>query len=64
LAANPDKIAAIKKHLQEKRLTSPLFDTSRFTRNLEAAYLKIADIHFAGHAPTDISISEPSARPR
>ncbi len=38
LAASPEKLSAIKEKLARNRGTAPLFDTARFTRNLEAAY--------------------------
>jgi protein O-GlcNAc transferase len=38
LASDPGRIAALRRHLQENRDTCPLFDTPRFTRNLENAY--------------------------
>jgi predicted O-linked N-acetylglucosamine transferase (SPINDLY family) len=38
LATNPDKLAALKAKLANNRLTTPLFDTERFTRDLERAY--------------------------
>jgi protein O-GlcNAc transferase len=41
LATNPQKLDAIKQKLAENRLTTPLFDTPRFTKDLEAAYIKM-----------------------
>ena len=41
LANNPDKLKAIKDKLQRNRLTTALFDTPRFTKNIEAAYKKM-----------------------
>jgi predicted O-linked N-acetylglucosamine transferase (SPINDLY family) len=38
LARNPDALAAIREKLTASRDRIPLFDTARFTRNLEAAY--------------------------
>jgi predicted O-linked N-acetylglucosamine transferase (SPINDLY family) len=52
LALNPDRLARIKTRLRDNRLTSPLFDTPRFTCNLEAAYTAIYDRYQAG-MPTD-----------
>lgn len=37
LATNPDSLAAIQAKLAENRLTQPLFDTVRYTRDFEAA---------------------------
>ena len=38
LATDPDELAGIRQKLAANRLTTPLFDTARFTRDLEAAY--------------------------
>ena len=41
LAVNPAKLAALKAKLEKNRLTTPLFDTPRFTKHLEAAYTQV-----------------------
>ncbi len=41
LATNPKKLAELKLKLANNRLTTPLFDTPLFTKNLEAAYLQM-----------------------
>ena len=38
LATNPKKLQSLKSKLEQNRQTAPLFDTPRFTRNLERAY--------------------------
>jgi predicted O-linked N-acetylglucosamine transferase (SPINDLY family) len=38
LALNPARLADIRRQLAARRVSAPLFDTTRFTRNLEAAY--------------------------
>jgi protein O-GlcNAc transferase len=38
LASDPDRLATIREKLMRNRLTEPLFDTVRYTRDLEAAY--------------------------
>jgi predicted O-linked N-acetylglucosamine transferase (SPINDLY family) len=38
LAAQPQEMAALKAKLAANRLTTPLFDTEHFVRNLEASY--------------------------
>jgi len=38
LARQPEKLAAIKQKLADNRLTKPLFDTTLFTKHIEAAY--------------------------
>jgi len=37
-ATNPSRLESIKKKLVKNRLTTPLFDTPLFTKNIEAAY--------------------------
>jgi predicted O-linked N-acetylglucosamine transferase (SPINDLY family) len=41
LAGNPAELAALREKLARNRLTHPLFDTARFARNLEAAFVSI-----------------------
>ena len=41
LANNPQKFESIKLKLAHNRLTTPLFDTPLFTKNLEAAYIRM-----------------------
>jgi predicted O-linked N-acetylglucosamine transferase (SPINDLY family) len=43
LAMNPQKLADIKLKLAKNRLTAPLFDTPLFTKNIEAAYIKMVE---------------------
>jgi len=38
LAQNPNRLVSIKQRLSENRARAPLFDTGRFTRNLESGY--------------------------
>jgi predicted O-linked N-acetylglucosamine transferase (SPINDLY family) len=38
LVANPNKLKALKKRLSENRLTTPLFNTRLYTKNIESAY--------------------------
>ena len=51
LARNPDHLAALKHRLQDNRATSPLFDSARFTRDLEAAYDTAYQRHLEGRPP-------------
>ena len=41
LATNPEKLKGIKDKLAHNRLTTALFDTPRFTRDMEAAYIQM-----------------------
>jgi predicted O-linked N-acetylglucosamine transferase (SPINDLY family) len=56
LALNPQKLAAIKLKLANNRLTTPLFDTPRFTKNLEAAYIKMHEMYQNDLQPEHITI--------
>jgi predicted O-linked N-acetylglucosamine transferase (SPINDLY family) len=56
LATQPGKLAAIRQKLSEHRLSYPLFDTPRFTRNIEAAYLQMWKRHQAKLAPEHIHV--------
>jgi predicted O-linked N-acetylglucosamine transferase (SPINDLY family) len=58
LAAQPGKLAAIKHKLSENRLAMPLFDTSRFTGRIEAAYAKMHERQLAGLAPEHIVVAK------
>jgi predicted O-linked N-acetylglucosamine transferase (SPINDLY family) len=56
LALSPKKLADIKLRLASNRLTTPLFDTPLFTKNLEAAYIQMYENCHAGLAPEHTSI--------
>jgi predicted O-linked N-acetylglucosamine transferase (SPINDLY family) len=56
LALNPQKLAEIKLKLANNRLTTPLFDTPLFAKNLEAAYLQMYERYQADLQPDHISI--------
>jgi predicted O-linked N-acetylglucosamine transferase (SPINDLY family) len=58
LAREPDMLAGIRAKLTRNRATEPLFDTRRFTRNLEAAYLAMWERHQSGHSPAPISVDD------
>jgi predicted O-linked N-acetylglucosamine transferase (SPINDLY family) len=63
LANNPDKLAAIKSKLARIRSTAPLFDTARFTRDLERAYEAMDDRHRRGLPPEDIDLASSAQSP-
>jgi len=56
LAMNPKKLADIKEKLAVNRLTTPLFDTPLFTKNLEAAYIQIYERYQSDLKPDHIFI--------
>jgi predicted O-linked N-acetylglucosamine transferase (SPINDLY family) len=54
LTLSPQQLAGIRARIQNNRLTSPLFDTPRFARKLEAAYMAIHNRYQAGLSPDHI----------
>lgn len=56
LARNPDELRALKERLAANRQRCPLFDTDRFARDLEKAYLAMWEVHRAGEAPKPIIV--------
>ncbi len=58
LAQDPDLIAALRRRLTEARDTAPLFDTARYTRNLEAAFTHMIRLGQCGRSPEPFAISE------
>jgi protein O-GlcNAc transferase len=57
LATDPDKLQAIKAKLAHNRLTTALFDTKLYTRNVERAYQVINQRQREGLPPEHIVIS-------
>jgi protein O-GlcNAc transferase len=51
LAADPVALLDLRRHLEHARGTSSLFDTARYVRHLEAAYLDIFEAHGRGEPP-------------
>jgi predicted O-linked N-acetylglucosamine transferase (SPINDLY family) len=56
LATHPNQLRKIKKKLINNRLTTPLFDTKRFTKHIEAAYTAMYERCLAGLPPADIYV--------
>jgi predicted O-linked N-acetylglucosamine transferase (SPINDLY family) len=54
LAKNSEKLAVIKQKLVNNRLTTPLFDTPLFTKNLEKAYAQMYERYQADLGPDHI----------
>ena len=52
LATNPEKLKGIKDKLARNRLTTALFDTPRFTKNMEAAYIQMYE-RYQADSPSD-----------
>lgn len=57
LAREPQRLRALREKLAANRAATPLFDSARFTRDLETAYQTMWDIHLRGDAPH--SFAEP-----
>jgi hypothetical protein len=49
-------LAGLRERLSKNRLTTPLFDSERFTRHLERAYQMMWDIYVNGDAPRRIEV--------
>ena len=59
LATEPARMAAIKRKLAHNRATYALFDTSRFTRNLETAYRIMQERSQSGLNPENFAVPDP-----
>ena len=57
LVREPHLLAQLRGRLAQNRQTHPLFDTARFTRNLEAAYTRMWETWKAGRPPTAFAVS-------
>jgi protein O-GlcNAc transferase len=57
LATHADELAALRAKLALNRATSPLFDTARATRAIEAAYLQMWEIHQRGEPPRSFAVA-------
>ena len=56
LATHPEKVSSIKRKLAENRLTTPLFDTERFAKHIEAAYSIMWERYQRGAPPESFSV--------
>lgn len=57
LAADPARLAALRARLAACRDSHPVFDTARYCRHLESAYLAMHEHRLAGLAPAPISVA-------
>jgi predicted O-linked N-acetylglucosamine transferase (SPINDLY family) len=57
LARDPAALAAVREKVARHRDTHALFDTTRFTRNLEAAYQAMWERHLRGERPQTFSVA-------
>ncbi|XP_066307813.1 probable UDP-N-acetylglucosamine--peptide N-acetylglucosaminyltransferase SEC isoform X2 [Miscanthus floridulus] len=58
LATHPSKLQALTNRLKAVRMTCPLFDTSRWVRNLERAYLRMWHLYCSGSHPQHFKVVE------
>jgi predicted O-linked N-acetylglucosamine transferase (SPINDLY family) len=58
LARDRSQLATLKTKLAQHRLTRPLFDTKRFTRDLEAAYVAMWERHQRGDSPVSFGLGD------
>ena len=56
LATDPARLTELRRRLADNRLGAPLFDTRRFARNIEAAFVKIHERYCADVPPDNIRI--------
>jgi predicted O-linked N-acetylglucosamine transferase (SPINDLY family) len=56
LATQPGRLQALRKKLMQNRLRTPLFDTDRFRRHIEAAYLRMWHIWQQGERPATFAV--------
>ena len=59
LASNPGELKSIRVKLRQNRSSAPLFDTVRFTRNLEAAYRVMWQRYLEGKKPDHFEVITP-----
>jgi predicted O-linked N-acetylglucosamine transferase (SPINDLY family) len=57
LATDPAALASVAARLRDNRASAPLFDGGRYTRNLEAAYGRMWDLHRAGRPPESFDVA-------
>lgn len=58
LATEPGLLDGFRRRLAADRLSAPLFDAPRYTRNLEAAYARMVEIQRAGRPPEAFAVIE------
>jgi protein O-GlcNAc transferase len=56
LATQPGRLQALRKKLAQNRLRTPLFNTDRFRRHIEAAYIRMWQIWQQGERPATFAV--------
>jgi predicted O-linked N-acetylglucosamine transferase (SPINDLY family) len=57
LANNSSKLGAIRKKIMTNRISAPLFDAPKTTKNIERGYQEMYRCHLEGKAPENIDLS-------
>jgi predicted O-linked N-acetylglucosamine transferase (SPINDLY family) len=57
LARDPQRLAALRARLEQNRRTHPLFDTDKFRRDIEKAYLTMWETSQRGDAPKAFAVN-------
>jgi predicted O-linked N-acetylglucosamine transferase (SPINDLY family) len=57
LARNPDRLAALRRKLAVNRTTAPLFDSERYRRHVEQAYLQMMERQRRGEPPASFDVA-------
>lgn len=57
LARNPEELGALRLELEQNRGVCELFDTDRFRRGIEAAYMRMWDIQQRGEKPRSFAVN-------
>jgi predicted O-linked N-acetylglucosamine transferase (SPINDLY family) len=56
LARDPHKLATVRHKLENNLRSAPLFDSARFCRDLERAYLRMWELHQRGEPPRSFEV--------
>ncbi len=57
MAANPDRLRALRDKIEQKKKTAPLFNSKRYTRHLDAAYREMWRLHQTGGNAKSFSVA-------
>jgi len=57
LAGDPAALSEIRAKLARQRLSAPLFDTARFTRDLESVFISMWERHQRGEPPASFAVA-------
>jgi predicted O-linked N-acetylglucosamine transferase (SPINDLY family) len=64
LANRPVELGALKQRLRDNRDNCPLFDSARFTRQIEEAYQKVMQRYWSGKEPDHVTVFDSGAQAR